>query len=621
LAAAGLLAAAPGAAQQAQRVNFITASGGQLMDGPTPFRFISFNIPNLNFVEDEFEFTRAHEYRLPDEFELRDAFESVRQMGGTAVRMYTFPVRTQGDPADLPRYVLAPGKFDETSFRTMDLVLKLANEYRVRVIVPLLNNWQWMGGRPQYAAFRGKDKDAFWTDPQLIADFQQTVAYVLNRRNTITGVLYRDDPAILCWETGNELQAPQSWTRTMAQFIKSMDRRHLVMDGAYMTPADVQADLANPDIDILSSHHYERDPNVVIRLLDANRALIQGRKPYLIGEVGFIGTAGMRQIFGAIIDRPDIVGALGWSLRHHRREGGFYWHSEPSQSAERAYESFKAYHVPGFASGDEYDERGFLSMMRAAAFRIRGLAEPAWPLPAAPSALTVDAAGVMSWQGSAGAAAYDVQRAASPAGPWTTVGLGISDADVAYFPLFHDGAALPGHRYYYRVVAYNASGRSAPSAVVSAAIRSQALIDDFTSLFRVYRAAGKLALKSGEDRPFRERLHRVQGEPGAELVYSVPAALESVAVYSFAQGDTAPALSFALSDDGITFSPATVRRTAVATPAGDYGYWTPALYQVDATGSAARFVKIRFERQAQIARVDARYGTASARAAHAGERR
>ncbi len=397
LLAAGL---APVAAQRkpgpTRFRHFVTASGARLMDGPAPLRFISFNIPNLNFVEDEFAFTRAHEYRLPDEFELRDAFESIRQLGGTAVRMYTFPVRTEGDPPDLPRYVLGPGRFDETSFRTMDLVLALANEYGVRVIVPLLNNWQWMGGRPQYAAFRGKPSDAFWSDPQLIADFEQTVAYVLNRRNTITGVLYRDDPAILCWETGNELQAPQSWTKTIAHYIKAIDRKHLVMDGAYMTPADVDADVANADIDILSSHHYERDPNVVLTRIDANRALVRGRKPYLIGEVGFIGTAGMRRIFDGIIEREDLTGALGWSLRYHRREGGFYWHSEPSQSAEGAYEAFKAYHVPGFASGDEYDETGFLAMLRAAAFRIRGLPEPAWPVPAPPTQLRVDEAGVMS---------------------------------------------------------------------------------------------------------------------------------------------------------------------------------------------------------------------------------
>ncbi len=614
LALAGPLATG-GAAQQrrapSRLTHIVSASGARLMDGAAPLRFISFNIPNLNFVEDEFAFTRAHEYRLPDEFELRDAFASVRQMGGTVVRMYTFPVRTQGDPPDLPRYVLGPGQFDETSFRTMDLALALANEYGVRIIVPLLNNWQWMGGRPQYAAFRGKDKDAFWTDPQLIADFEQTVAHVLQRRNTITGVLYRDDPAILCWETGNELQAPQSWTKTIARYIKSLDAKHLVMDGAYMQPADVAADLANPDIDILSSHHYERDPNVVLARIDANRALIGGRKPYVIGEVGFIGTAGMRTIFDGLIAREDLSGALGWSLRYHRREGGFYWHSEPSQSADRAYEAFKAYHVPGFASGDEYDERGFLAMMRAAAFRIRSLPEPAWPVPAAPTGLRVDEGGVMSWQGSAGAAAYDVQRAASASGPWTTVGLGVSDADVAYFPLFHDEPGRAG-RYWYRVLAYSASGRSAPSAAVAALVNEGAWIDDFRSLARVYRIAGKLALRNDEDRRFREALTRVQGEPGAELVYATPAGFKTASVYAFAQGDTSAALSISVSSDGVSFLPAGVRRSSVAMPAGDYGYWSPTLYTTEPDQRLVRFVKIRFERQAQIARVDVRYALPSA---------
>jgi hypothetical protein len=41
-----------------------------------------------------------------------------------------------------------------------------------------------VGGIVEYAGFRGKPADAFWTDPQVIADFKQTIAYVLNRKNT-----------------------------------------------------------------------------------------------------------------------------------------------------------------------------------------------------------------------------------------------------------------------------------------------------------------------------------------------------------------------------------------------------------------------------------------------------
>jgi len=603
--AAALLLTGPGAAT-AQRAatfaHFITTSGAHLMDGEKPFRFVSFNIPNLNFVEDEFAFTRLHEYRLPDEYELRDAFGSTRQMGGTVVRMYTFPVRTAGDPADLPRYVLAPGRFDETSFRTMDLVLALAPEYGVRIIVPLLNNWQWMGGRPQYAAFRGKDKDAFWTDPQLIADFEQTVAYVLNRRNTITGIAYKDDPAILCWETGNELQAPQSWTDTIARYIKSIDHKHLLMDGAYLNPAAIEADIASRDIDILTTHHYEPEPGQSLAHIEATRQLIRGRKPYVVGEVGFFGTGGMLRIYDKVVASDDVAGVLIWSLRHHRREGGFYWHSEPAGGG-----LFKAFHVPGFVSGDEYDERSYLATMRAAAFRIRGLPEPRWPVPAAPRLLPIEDVAAISWQGAAGASAYDVERADAAGGPWRVVGLNVSDADEPYMPLFADPTAEIGKSYLYRVVAGNESGRSAPSNVVGpVAVRTRALIDDMRSLNREYRTAGKLAVKTDDDRRYKELLYRVQGEPGGELVYAVPGPIAGVRVYAFAQGDSA-ALSFGVSTDGAAFQPVTLERTTVPMAGGDYGYWRPVLFQHAWSEPAARFLHIRFDRPAQVGRVEIRY--------------
>ena len=212
LALAGTAAAGESSAFE----HFVTAREGKLFDGDRELRFLSFNTPNLNYVEDELAFDRLHPYRLPDEFEIRDTLETVRQMGGQVVRSYTFPVRRRQDPGDVPTYVRAPGELDEDAMRAMDLVLAEANEVGVRLIVPLLNNWQWMGGVPQYADFRGKEPRAFWTDRQLIDDFKLTVERILTRTNTITGVAYRDDKAILCWETGNELQAPHAWTHEVA---------------------------------------------------------------------------------------------------------------------------------------------------------------------------------------------------------------------------------------------------------------------------------------------------------------------------------------------------------------------------------------------------------------------
>ncbi|HKK67797.1 MAG TPA: cellulase family glycosylhydrolase, partial [Bacteroidales bacterium] len=347
--------------------NFITVKKGKLYDGDEEFRFVSWNIPNLNFVEDEMLFQRKHAFRLPNEYEIRDAMESVDQLGGRVIRSYTIPVIRESDTPDIPRYVLGPGKFDEESFKCMDTVLALANETGIRLIVPLLNNWKWMGGVPQYAGFRNKEFKDFWEDPQLIADFKKTIDYVLNRTNTITGVKYKDDKSILCWETGNELQSTPEWTSEIVKYIKSIDKNHLVMDG-YHSNRLREISITDPNIDIVTTHHYESTADELLENMEKNLQDLKGKKPYVLGEFGFLSTTAMTKILDEVI-ATDIAGALIWSLRHHRREGGFYWHSEPLGGG-----LYKAYHFPGFASGDEYDETGVIDMMRTKAYEIQGKA-------------------------------------------------------------------------------------------------------------------------------------------------------------------------------------------------------------------------------------------------------
>ncbi|MEN0048174.1 MAG: hypothetical protein AAF806_14025, partial [Bacteroidota bacterium] len=287
----------------AQFDNFITTKGNKLMDGNSEFRFISFNVPTLNYVEDNMNFNQTNPYGLPSEFELRDLYETVQMLGGQVVRAYTIPVRNKNFPVESITYVEGPGEFNEEAFKALDLALALASEYKIRVILPFLNNWQWMGGRPDYAAFRGKEADDFWTDPQLIDDFKKTIAHVLNRKNTITGIKYKDDKTILAWETGNELQNPPQWGIDIARYIKSMDKNHLVMDGYYAIHGHggysvyaQQYSMEEPAIDIISTHHYESTGVDIINNLKSTVELVDGKKVLLVGEFGFIGTAGMENV-------------------------------------------------------------------------------------------------------------------------------------------------------------------------------------------------------------------------------------------------------------------------------------------------------------------------------------
>lgn len=84
--------------------------------------------------------------------------------------------------------------------------------------------------------------------------------------------------------------------------------------------------------------------------------------------------------------------------------------------------------------------------------------------PAAPSGLTAaagDAQATLAWTASAGAAGYNVKRAAANGGPYTTVAPGVTGVT------FTDTGLTNGTTYYYVVSAVNAAGESANSAQAS----------------------------------------------------------------------------------------------------------------------------------------------------------
>ena len=577
--------------------DFVAARGDQLMDGSQPFRFISWNVPNLHLIEDKLGFAAPNAWCLPDRFEIVDALSTVRQMGGTVARTYSISVVRSNDPPAAASHVLGPGRFNEDAFRSLDLILQVANEQGVRLIIPLVNNWIWMGGRGEYAAFRGKTKDDFWTDPQLIADFKETIRFVLTRTNTLTGVRYCDDKAILCWETGNELSSPVSWTREMAAYIKSLDHNHLVMDG--FDRALRPEVLAMPEVDIVTTHHYPGSGSASKSFSEPirkNAALAKGKKPYIVGEFGFVDTAAMEEALKTIAD-SSAAGGLLWSLRFRDRDGGFYWHSEPLGGNQ-----YKAFHWPGSAIGAAYDETNLMALVRRQAFAIRGLRPPPVPVPAPPALLPISDPAAISWQGSVGAADYTVERAPGAGGPWTVVGRGIDESFVQYHPLFADESATAGD-WYYRVRANNPAGVSEPSNVVGPVrVTHATLVDELADFSKVYAREGALELKSRDCRKAREDAHRAAGVAGDALIYQLPAAVEGFQVFAFFPQEVAD-LKFGVSDDGKAWHGVAVRREVYFEGAGDYNYWKPVIYRAEDIGGG-KFLKIGLTGETQIGRVE-----------------
>ena len=592
--------------------HFITVDGPRLMNGPDAFRFVSFNVPTLLYVEDEMAFAQTNPYDLPSEWELRDLFQTIVQTGGRVVRAYTIPVRNTDFPPEAVTYVEAPGQFNETAFRAMDRALALAAEHGVRVIVPLVNNWPWMGGRPNYAAFRGKQPDEFWTDRQLIEDFKRTIEHVLTRTNTVTGVAYRDDPTILAWETGNELQNPPEWALEIGAWIKQLDPNHLLVDGrdaSYHEDRDASVQpymLESPLFDIVTTHHYEPSGVDMVRNLKRTVAMIGGRKPLLVGEFGFISTTGVQEVLDYVLAEPAIAGALIWSLRRHHEDGGFYHHTEPI-----GHGLYRAYHWPGFDAGEAYDERAVLALLRDRAFAIQGRDAPPIAPPAAPAVIPFQASPLFSWRGAAGAAAYDVQRSVSAQGPWRTIGWHVDDIATPGFALFSDTTARPGRAYFYRVLARNRGGVSPPSAVFGpVTMEHLTRVDDARNLGVLADARG-ITVRGGEQRSFKEAHSRLHGASGAWLSYTAPGELREWRIYAYespvADGPSGePALRLSTSADARSWTPVAGDVRRYPSPEKNYDYRVPVRYRLQPP-PGARYLRADFGAAADIVRVELDY--------------
>jgi hypothetical protein len=445
--------------------HFIKREGDRLRLDGEEFRFVSFNTPNLHMMEDP-------DWHLPTAWEQSDTIRAVAEMGGRALRIYTLSVA----PVRHMSHVEAPGKFNEEMFRCLDKALELCREYGVYMIIPFVDNSSWWGGVLEYAAFRGRRADnaeyagldtdeterrlrtAFYTDKAIRADFKATIEFLLNRTNVYTGVKYKDDPMILCWELGNEIwSAPAAWKREMAGFIKNIDGNHLIMDGAHVFDED---SLAVESIDILTAHYYERFYPDFAGSCRREREITKGKRPLVIGEFGLSGLDNCR----GLIDEAAINGTAGvllWALRSHSETGGFYFHVDGTSLA---------YHYPGFLCNASYHEREMMDLMRQGAAKVNGR-ETEIAVPDAPGLLAVTNGDIV-FRGSTGAQAYDIFKASVNGGEFKLLAGGVEDCAydrnraAARLPIYRDDTSKPGDRYFIR--AKNAVGASPDSNIIKA---------------------------------------------------------------------------------------------------------------------------------------------------------
>ena len=612
----------PASAPYVNRVpfeHFITRQGDKLMDGAQEFRFLGANMPGLMLPYD-WTLYLPERLHLPTPWEQEDGFKTLDQMNLRVVRLWNLPIREperggEGTTA-VPtwHYVQAPGQFNEESFKVLDNVFALANRYGVRVMFDFTAEaGDFLGGIGTYAAQRGKKRAEFYTDPQLRADFQATIRHVLTRTNTITGVPYRDDKAVLAWQFGNEMySAPAAWLAEMGAFIKALDPNHLVSETRHQPGQPMVVD---PNIDLYTRHLYPDYRGMEGGWGETCRREmrpVQGQRPFYVGEFGpYIGgrtlthenvVAKLREFLDFVASEEGVSGALVWSMYFHHSDGGFYWHQIMT------YPAVWSYHWPGFPSAEAQRESGVMQAMREGAFKIQGQPVPPLPVPDAPELLPIGDVPLLSWRGSAGASSYDIERAPQASGPWASLATNVCDADIAYRPLFSDTTAHAGQRCFYRVTARNAAGLSKPSNVVGPVqVRRVCFADELQDFTRAHARSAGLKLNNDFNALYAEYLFRAQGNTNDWITYRVPAPIESAKVVAFYAKENAD-LSLCVSADGVTFKalkPERKERRLPSPPGGAASgrRRTMVEYQVSPP-PGQRFLEIRWPGPAELDRVE-----------------
>lgn len=146
--------------------------------------------------------------------------------------------------------------YDDAILDGLDFLLAEMQRRNMKAVLYLTNSWEWSGGYSQYLEWSGKGKapvpsvDGWNTFTQYVAQFvecdsckvmfKQHVNYIIKRTNRYTKRKYISDPAIMAWQIANEPRAFSeagkipfvNWVKETAQYIKSIDKNHLVSTGS-----------------------------------------------------------------------------------------------------------------------------------------------------------------------------------------------------------------------------------------------------------------------------------------------------------------------------------------------------------------------------------------------------
>ncbi|GMA24045.1 hypothetical protein GCM10025864_18040 [Luteimicrobium album] len=461
----------PSAAEIGASLNtsFVTHDGAHLrLDGQT-FRFNGTNAYWLALDENVPPGTVDY----PTFFRIRDAIDTAQDLGATVIRSHML-VSTGNAKSLLPS---KEAGYNEDAWSTIDYAIAYAGSKGIRLVLPLTDNWAYYhGGLRDFARTYGLCEDSsadcpqFYSDPRIIADFQDYVRTALNHVNPYTGLALKDDPTVMAWELGNELEGmTPSWIDTISSQLKDEAPRQLVAAGRRF---DIDPDtLAASKVDVVDVHYY---PPTVAKVTADAKTITDAGKAYIAGEYDSNAAA---TVLPSLTADANVTGMLSWSLFPHDDTSGFVQHDDGFQI-----------HYPA----DDATMRANVAAQQDYARSLGTAVAPTITRAPLVTSVTSDyGLHRLAWRGATGATGYLVQREDGTS--WTTL---TTDpvGDAPWLDTATQGAAT------YRVVPVAADGTHGPASdPVTVGAGEQLTVDAVGSLTPLATHTGLAVHPLGED--------------------------------------------------------------------------------------------------------------------------
>lgn len=175
----------------------------------------------------------------------------------------------------LPSLQTSPGKYNEEVFDGLDFLLNEMKKRDMHAVMCLNNFWPWSGGMGQYLVWAGAADSIpyppphpggdwhtyavftakFYSNQKAMKMFEDHIQAVINRKNSYSNLLYKDDPTIMSWQLANEPRGTENtgdfkkWIENTSAFIKKLDSNHLVTTGSEGSTPNEKSSGTNPVTD------------------------------------------------------------------------------------------------------------------------------------------------------------------------------------------------------------------------------------------------------------------------------------------------------------------------------------------------------------------------------------